>query len=163
MRLLEFLQKWLKIEKGLKKSLPLAVTLRRRAPPFAFAPPGATAWSIPPEAWQGPTNFPSSGLGGQRNEGLTMEAFAGKMASEPKEPSRGKRRAAEHKRKAGETQQSPKIKKKSGNASKRGEEQQSPKEKRGESEHQKRSERQGQEKGRGKGKREGREKKRGQG
>ena len=141
MRLLEFLQKWLNMKKRLKKSPPLAVTLRRRAPPFAFAPPGATAWSFPPEAWQGPANFASLGRGGQRNEGLPLEAFAAKMASEPKEPSKGKRRAAEHKREAEETKQDPNIKKKSGKASKRGGKQQSPKERRGEAQHQKRSER----------------------
>ena len=108
---------------------------------LCLAPPGATAWSFPPEAWQGPANFASLGLGGQRNEGLPLEAFAAKMASEPKEPSKGKRRAAEHKRKAEETQQDPNIKKKSGKASKRGGKQQSPKERRGEAQHQKRSER----------------------
>ena len=57
------------------------------------------------------------GLGGQRNEGLPLEAWAGTMASEPKGLSPRKRRAAEHKRKA-----------KSSRATNKGEEWQSPKE-----------------------------------
>merc|ERR1711978_144407 len=79
---------------------------------------GGLAGAIPPEAWQGPQHgSPPMGLGGRRNEGLPLEAWTGTMASEPKGLSPGKRRAAEHKRKA-----------KSSSATNNSEEWQSPKE-----------------------------------
>ena len=115
----QFLQKWLKKQRPKKFACP-HIHASAKGYALCLAPPGATAWSIPPEAWQGPTKFASKGPGGQRSEGLPLEARAGTMASEPKGPSQRKRRAAEHKRKA-----------KSGRAPNKGEDWQSSKERRG--------------------------------